>query len=141
MNFVIRIRGRLLKQKMLMSVHVDCKCNDDHEDGIVSEGCIRNIVGVFVPDAPTLHFHSLAIILAHCCLHNVLVPLILLQAYECFLCLQANLLGKGVLPIVSLLNPLAPFLAFFIFVLIIIIVLILSLHSCISLLVLTDKVG
>lgn len=127
--------------KLVESVHVDCKAYDDDEDGVVAEGCVRHVVGVFVPDTPALHFHSLSIVFAHRRLHDVLVPLVLLQTNQCFLCLQADLLGESILPILPLLSPLAPFLSFIIFVVrLIFIVLILNLRSIVALLVLADKV-
>ena len=127
--------------KLVLSVHVDCKAYDDDEDGVVAEGSVRHVVGVFVPDAPALHLHSLAIVLANRCLHDVLVPLVLLQTNQCFLCLQADLLCKSILPILPLLSPLAPFFSVVVFVVrLIFIVLILSLNSSISLLVLADEV-
>ena len=138
---VASLSKRLWLLKLVWSVHVDCKANDDDEDGVVAEGCVRHVVRVFVPDAPALHFHPLPIVLAHRRLHDVLVPLVLLQTNQCFLCLQADLLCKSILPILPLLSPLAPFFSVVVFVVrLIFIVLILSLNSSISLLVLADEV-
>ena len=129
------------------SVKVDSKCDYYDKDSIVFERDIGNIIGVFVPRAPTLHFYALPIILTHCRLHDVLVPLVLLTVYKCFLSLDTDLPGENIFPVFFVGSSLPSLLflltsIFFLLVVVILFVLIIRLlYTSVSLLVLSHQIG
>ena len=90
--FIVRAFEAHLCISQSYSIEVDCESDYNDENGVIPVGNIGDIVGVLIPAAPALNFHSLPIVFSNSSLHDILVAGVFASIDKRFFSLQTNLL-------------------------------------------------